>query len=100
MASSTLPSAAKAVPRMTIASIESGSCFEDLAALGSRFAGISVGQQSIGQAETCSRQGGDQPNGLAPLDDGSIELGLGERAHRPTEHETSAPAGKTRTACS
>ena len=50
-------------------------CLRDnLAAQGSRFTGISVGQQSIGQAETCFQRGGGQPNGLAPFGDGSIVL--------------------------
>ena len=51
-----------------------GLLLQDLAALGNRFASVSVGQQSIGQAETCPRSGGGQPNGLAPLGDGSIVL--------------------------
>ena len=78
--------------------------FQDLATLGNRFTGVSAGQQSIGQADTCvgdrksARSGlfatnrGDQPNGLAPLGDGSIVLACARKRNRQATVKQLRPA--------
>ena len=82
IASSSLPSAAKAAPWVTNASVRLGTSFRTIAALGDRFGSISGGQQSIGQFEMCWQVGGVQPKDLAELDDGSIVLASASKRFR------------------